>query len=466
MVTSRYIVNREAVAKIKKYFQIWHGMLHFANREDFMYVAELIEKYTNNDNDEYFFNAFDEVTQFHSLRKYINSCERKLELSDNLTDVNDPDNFFVQGDTLRTLLNVNLEIRLGNSIFKIINNKYSIEILDASLRTLDIARHNVNAVLNQDNVILFDSSIDADKSDKQADYSTSNLKIPIVIDNSKLLVGSTTNKLPIEIESDSSVPKTGDLCTVKAYYTFRRDGLKFEITCFSINAVLPIEYKLEIIDASTNSIINTYNSGVTRDRSYVVNHDFLKEGKYLICLTVTDSQLKVVNGQVEGLCSHKYCGNGVINVTKLFSNPGSSFPVPNPPDNCCKLFAFTKKEKIYNSSYKMVYNISVVNSAISFSISATTISYKKNNKGKWKRSKSKELITSFFGNYYYGFLTSKCNNPREISNSKYKYNDSKNSVSKIKWPYGKVSYNSIRSNHILKNENNFSVDDYLLVSKC
>lgn len=203
-----------------QYFCIEYGMLSFKSQANFMYVVEQIEQATEGNNDLYFYSDFDTITGFYSLRKYIQWCENKLQLADNLTIENDPDNFFVRGDAFRSLLNVHLEVKVGDSIFKIINDDYSIEILDGDIRTLELARKNLKQTLQNRNVVLIDEKNNVPKNN----YSKINNSFN---DNSssKLFAG--------EVVPNENCPNWG--FTVKS----EKD---------SIN---PLKYNFQILDDTT-----------------------------------------------------------------------------------------------------------------------------------------------------------------------------------------------------------------------
>jgi len=87
-----------------------------------------------------------------SKRAQLESTRRFLMDNDQWTNINDPDDFFVDSDVLRTFLNTNLEIKVGSSIYVVANENLIIEILHSDWGTLDMYRNGDPAYEKSPNV--------------------------------------------------------------------------------------------------------------------------------------------------------------------------------------------------------------------------------------------------------------------------------------------------------------------------
>lgn len=96
------------------------------------------------------YEDFEEDLNFNSLRSHIEKQnEIYLDLDDDRLD--DPDDHFIILDEERAILNLNAEVMIGKSIFKMFDWGY-IEIPDADFNKLEIIRANPEAALIMDNV--------------------------------------------------------------------------------------------------------------------------------------------------------------------------------------------------------------------------------------------------------------------------------------------------------------------------
>jgi len=87
-------------------------------------------------------DAFELLFNFRSLRKEIEEKE-KLWLDRGIDPQRkDADEFFIQDVYLRTLLNPRLEIKIGSSVYKFLNEKTLVQITNADFKTLDQLRRN------------------------------------------------------------------------------------------------------------------------------------------------------------------------------------------------------------------------------------------------------------------------------------------------------------------------------------
>ncbi|MEL6865850.1 MAG: PKD domain-containing protein [Bacteroidota bacterium] len=80
---------------------------------------------------------FESATGLESIRKKLQNIERDMEEQGTYNpDENDPDDFFIYDDKLRTVLNTGLEIKVGTSIYKYASSTALIEIADGSFDLL------------------------------------------------------------------------------------------------------------------------------------------------------------------------------------------------------------------------------------------------------------------------------------------------------------------------------------------
>lgn len=86
---------------------------------------------------------FEKQHSFFSLRKQIEEKEEIWLNKETLDLENDPDEHFVNGEVLRTLLNPNAEIKIGNSIFKMTESGIMYEITNSDMEILDNLRNGV-----------------------------------------------------------------------------------------------------------------------------------------------------------------------------------------------------------------------------------------------------------------------------------------------------------------------------------
>ncbi len=95
---------------------------------------------------------FESILDFHSLRDMILEDEKKF-LNNGGDDINkDPDNHFVFDDNERALLNVDCEVMIGDSIYKLTEYGYYI-ITDGNLSTLSILETNLKNYSDLPNVV-------------------------------------------------------------------------------------------------------------------------------------------------------------------------------------------------------------------------------------------------------------------------------------------------------------------------
>lgn len=123
------------------------------------FYSDLDEEALNAKEEEIYFSeqqpllVFENTTSFNSLRQQIDLAEEQWLENEELDFDNDPDNHFVIEEEVRTLLNTDGEIQIGNSIYKLTKNGY-FEIIDGDLKTLlSLDSKNVKTLTLPKNVI-------------------------------------------------------------------------------------------------------------------------------------------------------------------------------------------------------------------------------------------------------------------------------------------------------------------------
>jgi len=106
---------------------------------------------------------FGEKLHFHTLHADIATAEEEWLDNEELDEENDPDDYFVFDESVRTLLNADNEVQIGNSIYKLVEEGY-FEIVDGdvnSLRVLDPASTSsmrINASTLPENIVFHGES--------------------------------------------------------------------------------------------------------------------------------------------------------------------------------------------------------------------------------------------------------------------------------------------------------------------
>ncbi|HEX8327144.1 MAG TPA: PKD domain-containing protein [Hymenobacter sp.] len=95
---------------------------------------------------------------FHSTRAVLEIKRRQLMDADQWTNNNDPDDFYVDSDILRTFLNKDLELKVGPSIYVVANENLIIEIQNSDWMTLEMYRSGDQAYQNSPNVVYHHSA--------------------------------------------------------------------------------------------------------------------------------------------------------------------------------------------------------------------------------------------------------------------------------------------------------------------
>lgn len=107
------------------------------------YYSDLEEEALNDKEDEIGFSeeqplfVFENTVGFNSLHQQIAFEEEQWLNQEELDFENDPNNHFIMEEEVRTLLNADGEVQIGNSIYKLTEEGY-FEIIDGDLKTLSV----------------------------------------------------------------------------------------------------------------------------------------------------------------------------------------------------------------------------------------------------------------------------------------------------------------------------------------
>jgi hypothetical protein len=128
------------------------GILAFKDQNTFDIVLENLETENKNwltrnstsdkSQRDIVLQTFEEQFGFNSLRQEINEKEKQWLANSELDIQNDPDNHFIVGDELRSLFNVNNEIIIGSSIYKVFEGWVVIEIKNLDFKELEVLCDN------------------------------------------------------------------------------------------------------------------------------------------------------------------------------------------------------------------------------------------------------------------------------------------------------------------------------------
>lgn len=94
---------------------------------------------------------FEDRFNFTSLRKIISDNENEWLQNMGESSENDPDNHFIEDETVRTILNQFAEVKIGDAYFKFTENGYY-EVTDGNFETLTLLRNPNNDVMSLKNV--------------------------------------------------------------------------------------------------------------------------------------------------------------------------------------------------------------------------------------------------------------------------------------------------------------------------
>lgn len=102
---------------------------------------------------------FESNYSFNSLRQKINDYEEIWLNNETLIDSTDPDDYFINDNVLRTVLNEYNEVIIDGSIYKPMEDGTTIEITDCSMLTLSKIRQNLINIDTASNIIVHFSDV-------------------------------------------------------------------------------------------------------------------------------------------------------------------------------------------------------------------------------------------------------------------------------------------------------------------
>lgn len=162
--TSFEVTNPENLARLQPSDSInfslisnVNGILHFTDMDHYYNTLDQLKVLDDNWIDEYIpsdddyiipdeaLESFEGLLQFYSLRKFIEQDEEAFLMSGSSDWSNRLEvTHFIHDDYLRTILNPQSEIKIGNSFFKHISDELIVEITDGSTTTLTAVRNYFN----------------------------------------------------------------------------------------------------------------------------------------------------------------------------------------------------------------------------------------------------------------------------------------------------------------------------------
>ena len=127
-----------------------HGLLEFNSAADINEVLDTLQYYSHKFDDlkekypvEPMLLAFETAYGFNSLRAEIEAEIVALELRENLTENNDPDNYYIVSDFFRTILNPQNEVVI-NGLICVYLDEVAVGIMDDNYNALDDLHANLN----------------------------------------------------------------------------------------------------------------------------------------------------------------------------------------------------------------------------------------------------------------------------------------------------------------------------------
>ena len=169
----RYITSNTESSRTS----VVNGMLEFEDVASFLATIEHLEQQTESHDDAFLakwnhlndddleakeiseghdihqplINFENQFSGFVSLRKAIRSEQENLIKNQTLNDTNEPDNHFVMEDEVRTVLNANAQVKIGQSLYQMTRFGY-VEVTDGDFNTLAIVANSDASTLNLQNV--------------------------------------------------------------------------------------------------------------------------------------------------------------------------------------------------------------------------------------------------------------------------------------------------------------------------
>ncbi len=345
---------------------------------------------------------FERKFDFKSLRKDIEN--REIEYLDGGSVGDDPTHHFIANEYLRTVLNPDLEVQIGDTIVRFVNEYRYILIADGDYRTLEEIRKNPLDYNHFPNVLersvlgeiywsgyKTDGDCDANFSIYEqpseifsfTDHSTSSTTItnydwnfgdgsPHSLAQNPTHAytdGATTHTVTLAIYCSSDHCSSSYVYTIYdcwAHFTYTMQDLKVNFNAINFGAPYYFTYAWDFGDGGTAS---------TQDAT----HLFALPGIKHVCLTVTNN--------ITGCVSDPVCQD--ITVTA-------------PVIGTCKGTMETWGGAVYanNSNKKFDCKLWVCNNWMVSEVGTKTINYKKKSNGNWAEDKATTLHDQIWGDFY------------------------------------------------------------------
>lgn len=129
-----------------------NGMLSFRSQSHFDQFQNTMESIDANWVDQFIsseetyiipdepLDAIENTLRFRSMRKDIEEKTLDAMVNNSFGENNDPGDVFIRDKYIRTVLNPELEVRIGTSVFKYVDRDFLVEIPDGNMQTLDEVR--------------------------------------------------------------------------------------------------------------------------------------------------------------------------------------------------------------------------------------------------------------------------------------------------------------------------------------
>jgi PKD repeat protein len=214
------------------------GILDFSKKEDFYKTFDVLIKYDSifeDTKDKYpidpVFLAFEAGYGFNSLRSEIEDHVSALEIKDELTEANDPDNHHIVSDVFRTLLTPDCEVLVSNTLC-IYTEEFGIGIGNRDYNLRDTVIYMIENVSDLEtevaNLVLTGAAVTfldvTDDISAQFSYTINDFSETIMLYNQTMIVGyeDATISYLWDMGDGNTVPKSN---TAPFTYTYANDGV-------------------------------------------------------------------------------------------------------------------------------------------------------------------------------------------------------------------------------------------------